>query len=68
MASASRSEPGPNSSSGFYWDQAILYAPHAKWSDAPPPLFWRGPVFQVIRSLEAAVENAVHSPSASATH
>lgn len=63
MANSSSSEPRPNSGRGFYWDQAILYAPHLKWKDAPAPLFWRGPVYQVIPDLETALgANAFQTP------
>jgi hypothetical protein len=58
MASSSSFEPGPNSGKGFYWDEAILFRPHAKWSDSPAPLFWRGPVFEVIHPLNEAIQNA----------
>jgi hypothetical protein len=26
-----------------YWDDAILYAPHAHWKDEPTSVFWNGP-------------------------
>lgn len=55
VSSSRLSEPQPNSGSGFYWDEAILYAPGSKWKDAPAPLFWRGPVYQVIPGLTAAL-------------
>lgn len=45
----------PNSGKGFYWDEAIVYAPHSKWKDASTPLFWRGPVYQVIPGLRTAL-------------
>jgi hypothetical protein len=57
MASATPSEPAPNSGKGFYWDEAIVYAPREQWHDARP-LFWRGPVFQVIGGLAAAIQSA----------
>ena len=56
MANSRLSQPQPNSGRGFYWDEAILYAPHSKWKDAPTPLFWRGPVYQVIPGLERALD------------
>ena len=37
---------------GFYWDEAILYAPHGRWRDAPASIFWSGPVFRIIPGLE----------------
>src|SRR5258707_3372624 len=44
-------------SRGFYWDDVILYAPHAHWHDEPPPAFWSGPVVRVIPALESALNN-----------
>jgi hypothetical protein len=58
MANSRSSGPQPNSGGGFYWDQAIVYAPHLKWEDASTPLFWRGPVYQVIPGLETALDNS----------
>jgi len=37
---------------GFYWDEAILYPAGKHWKDAPPSLFWNGPVVKVIPSLD----------------
>jgi hypothetical protein len=37
---------------GFYWDEAILYASHSHWKDAPAAVFWNGPVVRVIAGLE----------------
>lgn len=34
---------GTDTTHGFHWDEAIVYAPHSKWEDSPTPLFWRGP-------------------------
>jgi hypothetical protein len=47
-------EPRPNCcvQKGFYWDQAILYAPHARWRDRPAAVFWNGPVVKAIPDLE----------------
>jgi hypothetical protein len=42
-------------SKGFYWDDAILYAPHSRWKDAPALVFWNGPVVTVIPNLEKAL-------------
>lgn len=55
MANLRPSDPQPNSGKGFYWDEAIVYGPHSKWKDALTPLFWRGPVYQVIPSLGTAL-------------
>ena len=40
---------------GFYWDDAILYAPHAHWKDEPTSVFWNGPVVRIIPALESAL-------------
>ena len=42
---------------GFFWDDAILYAPHTKWSDMPASDFWNGPVWKIIPGLEKAISN-----------
>jgi hypothetical protein len=47
--------PRPNSGRGFYWDMAIVFAPQARWENDPPPLFWRGPVYQIIPALEGSL-------------
>ncbi|HEV2299452.1 MAG TPA: hypothetical protein VGR72_13160 [Candidatus Acidoferrales bacterium] len=45
----------------FYWDMAIVFAPHARWENVPPaPSFWRDPVYRVIPGLETALDKAVH--------
>lgn len=40
---------------GFYWDEAILYPPHAHWSDESGPVFWNGPVYRISASLDKAL-------------
>ncbi len=42
---------------GFYWDDAILYAPHAHWKDEPTAVFWNGPVVRIIPGLEKALND-----------
>lgn len=56
MADSMSSKPRPNSDKGFYWDEAIVYAPHSKWKDGPVPLFWQGAVYQVIPGLTTALD------------
>jgi hypothetical protein len=51
----SQPEPGCCVRRGFYWDDAILYAPHAQWKDEPTSVFWNGPVVQIIPALENAL-------------
>jgi hypothetical protein len=48
----------PDPREKFHWDEAILYAPHSSWKDAPTPLFWRGPVYRVIPDLDTAISRA----------
>jgi hypothetical protein len=42
---------------GFYWDDAIVYAPHARWEDPPRPEFWNGAVVRVIPDLEKSLNS-----------
>jgi hypothetical protein len=46
---------GTDTSNGFHWDEAIVYAPHSKWEDSPAPVFWRGPVYRSISGLTPAL-------------
>lgn len=46
----------PDPGERFHWDEAIVYAPHSQWRDAPKSLFWQGPVYRVIPGLEKALE------------
>ena len=40
---------------GFFWDQAILYAPNLRWSQQAAPLLWDGPVYKVEPALVLAL-------------
>jgi hypothetical protein len=42
---------------GLFWDDAILYPPHAKWRETPAAVFWNGPVVRVTSALEKALLN-----------
>jgi len=42
---------------GFFWDDAILFAPHARWKDMPVSVYWNGPVWKIISSLEKTLGN-----------
>ena len=48
-------EPSCCVQNGFYWDDAILYAPQAHWKDARASIFWNGPVVRIIPGLERAL-------------
>lgn len=48
-------EPGCCIQKGFYWDEAILYAPHARWKDKPTSAYWNGPVARIIPGLEKSL-------------
>jgi hypothetical protein len=52
-----RPDPGCCVQRGFYWDDAILYAPHAKWNDDPASVFWNGPVIRIIPDLERTLDD-----------
>lgn len=60
MAGQMSSEPKLDPGEKFYWDMALVFAPHSKWEDSPAPLFWRGPVYRSISGLAAALGEAVH--------
>ncbi len=40
---------------GYFWDEALLYAPHSKWKDMPVSVFWNGPVWKIIPGLEVVI-------------
>lgn len=42
---------------GVYWDDAIVFAPGARWEDRPVPAFWNGPVVRIIPGLEQAFKS-----------
>jgi hypothetical protein len=48
-------EPACCVQKGFYWDDAILYAPHERWKDEPTSVFWNGPVIRIVPALEKAL-------------
>jgi len=52
-----QSEPACCKEKGFFWDEAILYAPHALWKNAPAAIFWNGPVWKIISPLEHTLAN-----------
>ncbi len=55
MAKQLPSQPEPNSGKGFYWDEAIVFAPHVRWDNASSVSFWEGPVYRVMPGLEGAL-------------
>jgi hypothetical protein len=48
-------EPSCCVQNGIYWDDAILYAPHAHGKDEPTAVFWNGPVARIIPTPEKAL-------------
>jgi hypothetical protein len=48
-------EPSCCVQKGFYWDDAILYPPLARWKDEPISVFWDGPVVRIAPALEKAL-------------
>ena len=57
MAKPGQQEPACCQDEGFYWDEAILYAPKTAWKEMPVSTFWNGPVWKIIPSLEEATRN-----------
>jgi hypothetical protein len=55
------SGPNPNSAGGFYWDQAVVFAPDVRWENVSPPSFWEGPVFEIIPNLATALGRMTHT-------
>jgi hypothetical protein len=55
MAKPGQTEPLCCQDNGFFWDEAILFPPKGLWQDAPVSIFWNGPVWKIIASLERAV-------------
>ena len=47
------SSPHPDccKSKDLYWDEVLLFPSRALWNDAPPPLFWNGPVYRMVSRL-----------------
>jgi len=42
---------------GFFWDEAILCAPHSTRKNMPVSALWNGPVWKIIPDLEKAARN-----------
>jgi hypothetical protein len=57
IAKPGQQQPDCCEDKGFFWDEAILYAPHAQWKDMPVSVLWNGPVWKIIPALEKAVSN-----------
>lgn len=49
--------PKPNCcvNKGFFWDEVILYSNNSKWQQAPPAVFWDGPVLYEVSGIEMAL-------------
>ncbi len=43
---------------GFYWDEAILFPPGARWNDSVSSAFWNGPVVKAAPGVEKSLEAA----------
>lgn len=59
-----QAEPDCCFQKGFYWDDAILYAPRERWESAPAPAFWNGPVAHIIPDLEKSFNDLAKLPPA----
>jgi hypothetical protein len=42
---------------GYFWDDAVVYAPKSKWEQMPTAVFWNGPVVREISSIEGALRD-----------
>jgi hypothetical protein len=40
---------------GFFWDDAIVFAPNSTWRQASAPIFWNGQIVRVTAALEKAL-------------
>ncbi len=60
IAKQKHGQPEPDCcvSKGFYWDDAIVFAPNSKWRQMPTTVFWNGPVVREISSIEKAIRDA----------
>ncbi len=58
LASEKLGQPAPTCcfDKGFYWDDAIVYGPLAKWREGPKPAFMNGPVWKVTHGVENALQ------------
>jgi len=59
IASENPDQPKPECCTfrGWFWDGAILFAPHSKWRQAPAAVFWNGTVVRVAPDLEKVLQN-----------
>jgi hypothetical protein len=55
MKEPGKTKPACCMERGFYWDEAIVYGPHAKWEDEAKPAFLNGPVVRIASGLEGAL-------------
>jgi len=51
-------QPRCCTSKGFFWDEAIVYTPRAKWESGPSPRFMSGPVVEITAGLQSALAAA----------
>jgi hypothetical protein len=56
-AKPGQQQPNCCQDEGFYWDDAIVFAPHSQWKDMPASVFWNGPVWRIVPGLEEATRN-----------
>jgi hypothetical protein len=59
MAKDMPGQPKPDCcvNKGFFWDDAIVYAPDARWKAHPASVFWNGPVVDVMPDIEKALSD-----------
>lgn len=60
MAAGHPPQPRPDCciDKGFYWDEAILFPPGARWNGSANSAFWNGPVVKAAPGVEKSLEAA----------
>jgi len=63
MAKPGQQEPACCQDEGFYWDEAILYAPKTEWKEMPVSVFWNDPeigkLFPASKTRSGTIDDAV---------
>lgn len=66
LAAHNPPQPRPDCciSEGFYWDDAILFPPGARWNETASSAFWNGPVVKATPAVEKSLDAATPIDSA----
>jgi len=63
MAKHGQQEPACCQDEGFYWDEAILYAPKTEWKEMPVSVFWNDPeigkLFPASKTRSGTIDDAI---------